>query len=149
MRLGREWCACAFLAVSRYRADVIRNKLRENFPSEMNGKTQEKTENDALFRSHITLAYCYVETRFEGQTADEAIDFVVVQTESEYVARVVRYRSPKCVWSDQKSGFRVSLAQRESGSERAEGLKSILKSSEQIVPTATIFTLQACRSVIL
>ena len=115
----------------------------------MNGKTQEKTENDALFRSQITLAYCYVETRFERQTAGEAIDFVVVQTEFEYVARFVRCRSPKCVWSDQKSQFRVSLAQRESGSERAEGLKSILKSSEQIVPTATIFTLQACRSGIL
>ena len=36
----------------------------------------------------------------------------MVQTEFEYVAWFVPYRSSKCVWFDQKSQFRVSLAQR-------------------------------------
>ena len=76
----------------------------------MNGKMHKKTQNDTLLWSHIALAYCYVETRFKRQTVHEAIDFVVDQTEFENVAGFGRYRSAKCVWSETKVSFRVSLA---------------------------------------
>ena len=78
-----------------------------------------------------------------------AIDFVVVQTEFEYVARFVRYRSSKCVWSQQKSQVRVSNAQRARSLEWRGSLKTMWKCSEQIAVTAKIFTLQACFFVIL
>ena len=61
------------------------------------GKHGGKTENYTFIRSHISLAYCYLETRIKRQTAEEAIDFVAVQTEFENVARFLRYRSSKCV----------------------------------------------------
>ena len=77
------------------------------------GRHGGKTENDTLLRSHITLAYFYVETWIKRQTADEAIDFVSIRTEFEYVERFVRYRSSKCMWSKQKSWIRVSHAQNE------------------------------------
>ena len=84
------------------------------------GRHGLKTENDTLLRSHITLAYCYVETRIKDETAEEAVDFVSIQTEFEYVARFVRYRSSKCVWSEEKSWIRVSHAQRASSTECGE-----------------------------
>ena len=143
MRLGREWCACAFLAVSRYRADVIRKKQREKSPFEMNGNTPKNAENVVLLWSYITLAYCYLATRFYRQTVDAALDFVVVRTEFEYVTRFVRYRSSKCVWSQQKSQIRVSHDQRTRKLEWRRSVRTMWKSSEQIVVTAKIFALQA------
>ena len=37
VRLGREWCAIAFFADSRYDADVIRKKRRQKTPLTFNG----------------------------------------------------------------------------------------------------------------
>ena len=75
------------------------------------GAHQKQTENDTLLWSHIALAYCYVATRFKRQTAEAAIDCALVQTEFEKVARFVRCRTSKCVWSEQNSEIRVPHAQ--------------------------------------
>ena len=113
------------------------------------GRHGGKTENDTLLRSHITLAYFYVETRIKRQTADEAIDFVSIRTEFEYVERFVRYRSSKFMWSKQKSWIRVSHAQNEGKLECRPVLRNTIISTKQIVATAKIFTLNARFLVIL